>query len=303
MIPFVVDKKLLAFHGLLVDAKFSPTKVAPFFPGYKLVTPPAFDKSVALDVRFMEAKARVFRSMPTPRNNEYLAWLKKVRRKRQDQWRSARIFDLIQVSRYAHRVNPCMLLVSLYFWEGSTNTFQLPYGMLTPTLFDMTVITGLSPLGETFDLTLSTENTFTFDRASLQNHIEDHHNKNIVEVYDEEHITFLTLWLSYYIFYHGSLQIAKSYISLAIQIHEGRQISLGKLLLASLYQSLGMATLKLKLLANTPKSLNLSSPMWLLQHCLNVIFEYQLGYTTSERFKRLNEDRPIKWAKLALTTC
>lgn len=303
MIPFVVDKKLLAFHGPLADAKSSPTKVAPFFPGYKPVMSLAFGRFVALDVRFMEAKARVFRSMPTPGNKEYLAWLNKVWRKRHDQWRSVGIFDLIQISKYAHRVNPCMLLASLYFWEGSTNTFQLPCGMLTPTLFDVAVITGLSPLGETFDPTLSAENTFTFSRASLLNYIEDHHNKDSVEVSDEERIAFLTLWISYYVFCPGSLQIAKSYIALEIQIHEGRHISLRKLLLASLYQALGLETLKLKLLANTPKSLNLSGPLWLLQHWLNATFEYQLGYVISERLMLLNKDRLIEGARLALTTC
>lgn len=241
--------------------------------------------------------------MPPHGKEEYMVWLNKVQRKRQDQWRSARIFDLIQVSRYAHRVNPCMLLASLYFWEGSTNTLQLSCVMLTPTLFDVAAITGLSPLGETFDPTLSTKNTFTFGQASLLNYIKDYHNKDFVEVSDEEHITFLTLWLSYNIFYPGSLQIAKSYIALAIQIHEGRQIFLGKLLVASLYQALGMATPKLKLLANTPKDLNLSGPLCLLQHWLNATFEYQLGYTMLERLMRLNEDRPIEGARLALTTC
>lgn len=128
VIPFVVDKKLLAFHSPLADKKSSPKTIAPFFPGYKHVMSPAFDRSVVLDVRFMEAKARVFRSMPTPGNKEYLAWINKVQRKRQDQWWTVGIFDLIQVSRYTHRVNPCMLLASLYFWEGSTNTFSCPVG-------------------------------------------------------------------------------------------------------------------------------------------------------------------------------
>jgi hypothetical protein len=67
-------------------------------------------------------------------------------------------------------------------------------------------------------------------------------------------------------------------------------VSLGKLLLASFYQALGMATLKLKFLSNTPKALNLSSPLWLLQHWLNATFEYQLGYPVSERIERLTED-------------
>lgn len=69
--------------------------------------------------------------------------------------------------------------------------------MLKPTLFDMAANTGLSPQWETFDPTLSMENTFTFGRASLLNYIKDHHNKGSVEVSDEEHIAFLTLWLSH----------------------------------------------------------------------------------------------------------
>lgn len=150
--------------------------------------------------------------------------------------------------------------------------------MLTPTLFDVEAITGFSHLGETFDPTLPTKNTFTFNRASLQNYIEDHHDQDSAEVSDGEHIAFLTLWLSYYVFCPGSMQIAKSYISLEIQIHEGWQVSLGKLLLASLYHSLGLGTLKLKLLHSTSKALNLFDPMWLLQHWLNATFEYQLGY-------------------------
>lgn len=78
LIPFVVVRKLLAFHGLLVDQKSSLKAVVAFFPGYKPAAPPAFDKSIVLDVRFMEAKVRVFRSMPTPGNKEYLVWLNKV---------------------------------------------------------------------------------------------------------------------------------------------------------------------------------------------------------------------------------
>lgn len=88
-----------------------------------------------------------------------------------------------------------MLLASLYFKEGSTNIFQLPCGMLTSTLFVVATITGLSPLGEVFDPTLSTENTFSFGRVNLLNYIEDPHNKDSVEVSGEENIIFLTLWI------------------------------------------------------------------------------------------------------------
>lgn len=115
LIPFVVDNKLYAFHVPFAEPKSSPKAVVAFFPGYKHVATTAFDKFIALDVRFMEAKARVFRSMPTPGNKEYLAWLTKFQQKHQDQWRSAGIFELIQILRYARCVNPCVLLASLYF--------------------------------------------------------------------------------------------------------------------------------------------------------------------------------------------
>lgn len=123
--------------------------------------------------------------------------------------------------------------------------------MLTPTLFDVTAITSFSPLGKTFDPDLPTENTFSFNRTSLQNYIEDHHDQDSTEVSDEEHISFLIFWLLYYVVCPSSLQITKSYISMIIQIHEGRLVSLDKLLLACLYHSLGLVTLKLKLLHST----------------------------------------------------
>lgn len=72
-------------------------------------------------------------------------------------------------SRTGPRYNPTMLLVSIFFWEGSTNTFQFPCGMLTPTLFDMTAITRLTPLGENFTPTLETTNEFTIKLFSFKN--------------------------------------------------------------------------------------------------------------------------------------
>lgn len=174
--------------------------------------------------------------------------------------------------------------------------------MLTPTLFDVAAITGLSPLGHTFDPTLETRHAFDFDRPGFQNYMEDHYNKESEEVSDEEHIAFLTLWLSYYMFCPGSLQIAKSYIPLAIQLHEGRRVSLGKLLLAFLYYTLGKATLKLKLLHETSRDLNIAGPMWLLQYWLNATFENTLGCPSSIQTSRLNVERPIEGLRLALMT-
>lgn len=91
-----------------------------------------------------------------------------------------------------------MLLASIFFWEGSTNTFQFPYGMLTLTLFGITTIMGLNPIGETFTPMIEIDNEFVFEPPNFKNYITDHHEKKTKEVSDQEHISFLTLWLSYF---------------------------------------------------------------------------------------------------------
>lgn len=291
MIPFKVEGTLTAF--LWPFYKTHPSDIHECFPCYPEAMPPAFKRDVILDFRYMSPKIRVFRSMPTPGNKEYLAWLAKIQNKKQDQWKKIGIFDLIQLSRNAHKVNPCLLLASLHFWEASTNTFHLPLGMLTPTLFDVAAITGLSPLGDTFDPTLELRHAFDFDRPGFQNFMEDHFDKESDDVSDEEHIAFLTLWLSYYVFCPGSLQIAKSYVPLAIQLLEGRRVSMGKLLLASLYRALGRATMQLKLLHESNKALNIYGTVWLLQHWLNATFEHALGCPPAVEASPINKERPI----------
>lgn len=134
-----------------------------------------------------------------------------------------------------------MLVASLYFWESTTNTFHLPYGMLTPILFNVAGITGLRPTSETFDPNEneSDKDTINFDgdRANFGWYIKDYHVTNDNEVSDEEHIVFLALWISKCIFFCRSLKVVKIYITLGNQIHEGKDIFLSQLILRSLYES------------------------------------------------------------------
>lgn len=68
LIPFVIDIKLVVFHGPFLDSKSAPKVVKVYFPSYAPAAPPAFHKDGTINVRFMDPKARVFRSMPTPGN-------------------------------------------------------------------------------------------------------------------------------------------------------------------------------------------------------------------------------------------
>lgn len=164
----------------------------------------------------METPMCVFQSVPPSQDKHYIVWLDKVQNKRKKLWEYLGIFDVIQLSRTDHMYNLAMLLDSILFWEGLKKTFQFPYGMLMPTLFDVSTITGLRHISETFTPIVETINEFIFERFNFKNYITDHHKKNIEEVSDQEHIAFLTLQLSYYLFCLSSLQIAKKYVPLAI---------------------------------------------------------------------------------------
>jgi hypothetical protein len=194
----------------------------------------------------MKPENRVLRSAPAP-SKDYVAWLDKVQNKQGLFWRHHGLFDLIQLSREGTRYHIEMLSAALHFWESSTNTFHFKAGMMTPTLFDVAAIAGLKPTGPTYDPTYVSEH-FTFDYKILtfSGFLKEHYNTDSVDVSDIEHIAFLTYWLSHFVFCTGSIQVVKRLVPMAIQIHEGKQFSLGKIILASLYDSLGVASDLLK---------------------------------------------------------
>jgi hypothetical protein len=131
--------------------------------------------------------------------------------------------------------------------------------MMTPTLFDVAAITGLSPVGETYDPAKTTQ-SIVFDpkEKTFHKYIQENHKVGEEEVSDIEHIAFLTLWLSHYIFCSKSLQVAKKFIHMAIQLHLGQQFGFGRLILGCLYESMQ------SLSANRKLEMVLAS--WLLAH-------------------------------------
>ena len=97
-----------------------------------------------------------------------------------------RIFNLTQLSRVGSPYWSNLLVSSIYFWEGSSNTFQFLRGMFTPTLFDIAAIIGLHLTGEVF-YPLKNDGYMTdFDKdyAGLTKYMECYHEKTADKVYD-----------------------------------------------------------------------------------------------------------------------
>ncbi|CAL5193503.1 unnamed protein product [Lathyrus oleraceus] len=72
--------------------------------------------------------------------------------------------------------------------------------MITPTFFDITATTGVRPTRLDFDPTkiTITNHVFSFSITTYRSFIEDH-REITNDIFAQEHIAFLTYWLSMYL--------------------------------------------------------------------------------------------------------
>src|ERR1051325_5586812 len=151
--------------------------------------------------------------------------------------------------------------------------------MITPTLLDGAALTGVKPTGIVFNHTDHETISIKFDvgesKHPTYNNFIQHHHCDSEEVSDEEHVAFLTLWLSRFVFYSRSMQIAKKFAHLAATLHRSENVALGQLMLASLYSSMTDVVGQIKSFGpKNPKkkSVMVHGPFWLLQLWLNATF-------------------------------
>ncbi|KAK2426398.1 serine/threonine-protein phosphatase 7 long form protein [Trifolium repens] len=298
MIPHKLRGRTLAFAGPLPSSDNFNEDVSNIFPLHVTCEPKIFVNSV-FDMSFFETGYRAFRSAPVV-SEGYLKWLNKVEKQYATLWKESGIFDLIQLSREGPKYNAEMLIAALHFWENSTNTFHFKAGMMTPTLFDVAAITGLRPTGPTFDPKYTTVNhQFDFKVLSFSGFLKTFHDLSDEDVSFEEHIAFLTYWLSHFVLCTSSLQVVKRLVPLAIMLHQGLDVALGRFILASLYDSLGQASDMLKKIEKGSQ-LSFSGPIWLLQLWLNATFESNFKLFLPTYLEASVDTRQIEGARLAL---
>lgn len=177
--------------------------------------------------------------------------------------------------------------------------------MITPTLLDIAAITSLKPIGEVFDCEAVEPISLRFDvrdsRKPTYNNFIDHHATSLGPVTIEEHVAFLTLWLSRFVFFSRSIQIAKHFALLETQLHQERDIALGQLILASLYESLSEFVCQIKLfdLENSKKkNVLVHDPFWFLQLWLNATFSKDITSYGKRRVACPPEERHLFWKRL-----
>lgn len=68
-----------------------------------------------------------------------------MRDRYQFQWQANGIEDLIELSTLEFPFDPSLICAGLCFWNGITNTMDLPIGPTSPSVLDMATIFGLRP--------------------------------------------------------------------------------------------------------------------------------------------------------------
>lgn len=144
------------------------------------------------------------------------------------------------------------------------NIFQLCSGMIAPTLFVVVVLLVFNQLA----IFLSYRARWAHHRlrqkmCELQKlHCWPFWRPNQICIRWRTHNS-LTLRLSCYIFYCKYLKVAKRFVSVANQLHEGRDICLSRLILGYLQESLRLASHALKNFSDK-NTLLFVGPFWLL---------------------------------------
>lgn len=136
--------------------------------------------------------------------------------------------------------------------------------MLTITLLDVSGLVGLKRTSRLLDIDFKPDNVITPNISSTRymKFIKNTMGKDAI-VSDEEHIAFLHFWLYHSFICNNSFAIGQEYLPQENLLHEGKDAGLGKILHASLYESLSVTYKELSASGSIPS--NMTGPLWLLQ--------------------------------------
>ena len=169
------------------------------------------------------------------------------------QWKALGINHLIKLFERSIIMDRSLLATTLSFWSSATNTMNLRFGMMTPTVLDMAALFGLSPIGIEVNakmVALEAEGNFKaawptlaklagakaknmLNYSSFYNNfgMEDEAEGNYAPSGEVEHAAFLLYWLCKFVFCSQANKITLEYAHLANYLAQGGTLVLDPFLL------------------------------------------------------------------------
>nr|ABF97184.1 hypothetical protein LOC_Os03g37180 [Oryza sativa Japonica Group] len=160
------------------------------------------------------------------------------------------------------------MAAATYFWSNTINAFLFNQRPMTPTLIDITMITGLDVTSSANPMSMNTKNQFDFRTKSIggwSGYVAAYMGK--VSVTPREHVAFLLMWLEKFLFCGSSCGPTTNWQFVAEALESKKQFPLGKILLGYLYQMLNNTSAKIAV----GSVVGAGGPWWLLQTWLNLM--------------------------------
>lgn len=144
---------------LIIDKIFVPIPGSPsnfiLGPCFKTMFPPELSplyplaEGEKLFLHFVQAdwfEDKILKSWPSV-DRSWIDWVDRVEKAKGEVWKSAEIYDAIQMSKVDIPMDDKLLFAALCYWSISTNSFHFRFGMMGPTVLDIVALTGLRPHG------------------------------------------------------------------------------------------------------------------------------------------------------------
>ncbi|XP_033128714.1 serine/threonine-protein phosphatase 7 long form homolog [Brassica rapa] len=185
-------------------------------------------------------------------NAKFKSWATKMSALHEPTWKKAGIFEAVVASTLKITKDSDLVLEIAEKWCPDTNTFVFPWGEATITLEDVLLLLGFSVLGSPVFASLDSSGEKTKEKLEKERVVlkrDQVSNRATQTVWmsrfmdsgddDElEHVAFLALWLSYFVFPTRYYQINEAIFPVAVHLASGVRIGLAPAVLAHLYADL-----------------------------------------------------------------
>nr|ABB47428.2 hypothetical protein LOC_Os10g24200 [Oryza sativa Japonica Group] len=182
----------------------------------------------------------------TSPEKSWTTWYKRVSASKQTHWDEIGIGQALALTIANSVKDEPLIAAATYFWSNTINAFLFNQGPMTPTLIDITMITGLDVTSSANPMSLNTKNQYDFRTKSIggwSSYVAAYMGQGSVT--PREHVAFLLMWLEKFLFCGSSCGPITNWQFVAEALESKRQFPLGKILLGYLYQMLNNALAKI----------------------------------------------------------
>ncbi|KAK9084824.1 hypothetical protein Sjap_025235 [Stephania japonica] len=179
-------------------------------------------------------------------------WVDRLTPKNSQIWEKSGISQAIKASTYKIKRDEAVIVGLSEYWAPSTNSFEFNFGAATITLEDLMGLGGYSVFGEPVSLTvpekllgmqcqITQKHKWFYNNTSNRNPSFScwmSHFMEECEGEEIEHIGFLVLWLSRFVFPSNGDFVSRNVFSIAVHLANETRIALGPAVLPSIYGDL-----------------------------------------------------------------